>query len=123
MHELLWDSAGTAGERALRVGQFEPLAQRDILHRAARAGERFLRILACTRTSESLCLEHERVVRPAAAWMTRDHTFRFRGSLGPFRSRFAHASRGFELARALGVLLGTPHGVSTHSRTAPSAGS
>src|SRR5712691_12398550 len=111
MRELPLDIAGTAGERALRVGQIEPLAQRDICHRFARAGERFLRVLACTRTSESLCLEHERIVRPAAAWMTRDHTLRLRGSLGPFRSRFAHASRGFELARTLGVLLGAPHGV------------
>ncbi len=111
MHELPWDIAGTTGESALRVGQIQPLTQRDILHRAARAGERFLRILACTRTSESFCLEDKRVIRPTAAWMTRDHTLRLCSGLGPLRARFGRASRGFEFARALGVLLGTPHGV------------
>src|SRR5438876_12384904 len=98
MHELPWDIAGTTGESALRVGQIEPFTQRDILHRAARAGERFLCILACTRTRESLYLEHERVIRPTAAWMTHDNTLRLCSALRPLPPRFAHASPRFDLA-------------------------
>ena len=73
----------TGRQRALRIGEIEPFAQRHLLRDRARVRNDVSRVFTGPRTRQSLGLQHQRVVDPATFRMLDDDGFRLGRGLGP----------------------------------------